>query len=225
MDLRNFPNAKKCHFEQGDIIINQGEEISKIYYLLEGKVYRQMTTERGMETTLSIKSSANENNIEALIGVLVAYRNPRVSNGMFIAKTPCICLEIAIDDFIKYASKDAELLQKILFYSMDQYGNLLEFYRTKQDKDTVAKLCQQLLLNSKTGKTTGLKYVNKITNIELAERLGVHAVTVSRIMGALKKKDIIVKKNGKIIIKDEEYMESLINHEEELSYRYKNEKN
>lgn len=221
MDLLNFPNAKKCHFEQGDIIINQGEEVSKLYYLVKGKVYRQMTTERGMETTLTIKNSANENNIAALIGVLVAYRKPRISNSMFVARTSCICMEIAVDDFLKIASTDAELLQKILYYSMEQYGSLIELYRSKQDKDTVAKLCQYLLVNMKTNRINGLKYVNKISNIELAKYFGVHAVTISRIISALKQKDIIDKKSGKIIIKNEEYLTSLINHEKELSYRYK----
>ena len=221
MDLLNFPKAKKCHFEQGDIIINQGEEVSKLYFLVKGKVYRQMTTERGMETTLSIKNSANENNIEALIGVLVAYRKPRISNSMFVARTSCICLEIDTEDFLKEASSDAEILQEILYYSMEQYGSLIELYRSKQDKDTVAKLCQYLLVNIRVSRISGLKYVNKITNIELAKYLGVHTVTVSRIIGALRKREIIEKKDGKIFVKDEESLQRLVNHEEELSYRYK----
>lgn len=220
MDFAALPGARTRNFKKGDILIGQGEVVDDLYYLVNGVVYRNVLTERGMETTLTIKKTTATSEIECLIGVLVLYKEGRVSSGSFIAKTDCTCIRIPYKAFMQEARKDPDILEQILYFSLKNYMSLLEMYQIKQEGDTVSKLCNLLLANS-SEKNGRLICSAKLPNADLADRLGVHPVTVSRIMSKLKEEKIIAKDKNGLEILDEAYMRGIASHEISLSYRYK----
>lgn len=224
MDYMTLPGASVKMFKKGETLINQGEAIRYVYYLIDGIVHRNVLTERGLETTLTIKSDHMKHEIEAVIGVLIIYSaevdQPKVAQSSFIAKTDCKCIQIPVQSFLKYAYQDRDALESIVRYAMDNYTHLLDMYRVRQDKDMVAKVCMYLLEQSE-GKNGACLIKDIPKNIDLAYQLGVHAVTISRIMGKLKEEEIIKKRKNGLEITDMERLENLAHHLETISYRYK----
>lgn len=225
MDYMTLPGAVIKRFKKGETLINQGEAISYVYYLKDGIVHRNVLTERGLETTLTIKSDHTKSKIEAVIGVLIMYSaeadQPKIAQSSFVAKTDCECIQIPVQSFLKYAYQDRDVLEEIVRHAMSNYTHLLEMYRLRQDKDTVAKICDSLLEHCED--KNGIWQISDLPkNIDLAHQLGVHAVTVSRIMSKLQEEKIIKKKKNALIAADIDRLERLAEHEESLSYRYKN---
>ena len=122
MDYMTLPGASVKMFKKGETLINQGEAIRYVYYLIDGIVHRNVLTERGWETTLTIKSDHMKHEIEAVIGVLFIYSaevdQPKVAQSSFIAKTDCKCIQIPVQSFLKYAYQDRDTLESIVRYAL-----------------------------------------------------------------------------------------------------------
>ena len=138
MDYMTLPGASVKMFKKGETLINQGEAIRYVYYLIDGIVHRNVLTERGLETTLTIKSDHMKHEIEAVIGVLIIYSaevdQPKVAQSSFIAKTDCKCIQIPVQSFLKYAYQDRDALESIVRYAMDNYPGFMTICSTTDYK-------------------------------------------------------------------------------------------
>lgn len=196
MTLRDLSDCC-CVFQKGEIIVAQGEAVQYVYYLEKGVCFRSLTTDKGDEVIYNLKESGQ--NIRSLIGALSLYSSRGYSNYSFIAKTPCQCLRIPADRFKKWAKDQPEVLMDLLLMSMDYYQELMADFQSRQEGRVANRLCQLLLQNSHL--TDGQLIISKeYTHAELGAFLGIHKVTVSRIIRALREEGVLTKgKNGLII--------------------------
>lgn len=210
-----MPGVTYCEFKKGETIISQGDKVEYIYYLISGICYRTEINAKGDAITYGTKQSGDF--IKSLIGVLMLYSNVS-SSAHFIAKSKCCCYKIPKDVFFQYINDKPEMLSQLLYLAERGYGHLLSLFRSKQEK-TIANLLCELLLNNAVLKE-GKLLVNKTfsNNAEIAGFLGIHKVTVSKILKTLKTEGVITKEKEGVIILDEEEMSRYAKVEKTIIY-------
>ena len=141
------------------------------------------------------------------------------SSGAFYvyAKTECKVYEIPYEAFYKLLSDNPYLNRYVMSLFANQINTLLTHFHFMQEASTPSRLCKTLLDFSHVyGKR---RIVNKyFSYVELSKYLGVHTVTVSRIMRSLKQIGAIEKDGHLIVIKNTDILEEYIQETKMLSY-------
>ena len=204
-----------CEFKKGDYIIRQGEEIQYLYYLVTGTCYRTTYTEKGDEIIYGIKKS--NNSFQSLIGVMLLYSNG-ISKNNFIAKNNCSGYKIPKETFLRYVQDKPDILNQLLYMVMKEYEELIDSFQARQEGKVPNYLCEQLLKNAqdKQGKLLVNKDYSSYSKI--SRFLGVHKVTVAKIIKALKDDGIIDKEKDGIVIIDKKRLKSYAKGEKTLDY-------
>ncbi|MGC8970750.1 MAG: Crp/Fnr family transcriptional regulator [bacterium] len=194
------------YYKKGDIIILQDSTVEGLYIIREGRVKISRISEDGKIKVLAILSSGDimgEMSIldeesasataEAIENSILIFIN-REGFRSILVRYPIITLSIAqiLAKRLRLADREIE---ELAFYSV---------------KSRVIKMLIELA--SKYGEKTdfGIKISLKLTHQELADMLGTSRETVSRIMSALEKRQLIVNEKGYIIIKDIDTLEDYI---------------
>lgn len=188
-----------CIFQPGDTIVAQDEYVANVYYLEKGSCYRMLTTEKGDEVIYDIKEGGK--GIPSTISALSIFAD-HYSTYSFVAKTPCQCYRIPSERFKAWAESRPEILLELLQMSVDLYRHLVVNFQCRQEGRVANRLCQLLLNRSKL--TNGQLLVSKFyTNAEMGAFLGIHKVTVSRIIRSLRDEGVIAKSKDGIVIVDQ----------------------
>ena len=195
MPLKDLSDCCRV-FQKGETIVAQGEWVEYVYYLEKGICYRTLTTDKGDEVIYNLKESGQ--GIRSLIGVLTLYSRG-YSNYSFIAKTPCHCLRIPAKRFKDWAKDQPEVLLSLLLMAMDYYNELMIDFQSHQEGRVANRLCQLLLQNSQL--VDGQLIIGKsYTHAELAAFLGIHKVTVSRILRSLRDEGVLTKTPAGLLV-------------------------
>lgn len=101
---------------------------------------------------------------------------------------------------------------------MDNYRNVLDHYALNQDDSAVIRLCYLLDEQSFPDADGRLLLDSCFSYSELSKYLGVHDVTVARIMSTLKKQGIIEKEGHRTFLKDRNQLLRIINRELDIKY-------
>lgn len=216
MTLTDLPGVRFTKMPKGTVFIKQGDPVEYIYYLTSGYFYRIMTTVKGDEVIYSIKS-ASEDMAQCLIGVFCLYGSHssrthagRGSSTDFVAMTDCEGYMIPKEEFYAYANDNPELLSRLLDVMLDEYVRLIQNYQSHQEQSVANRLCQ-LLLEHSTPNGDNTKWLVVLKNVDLAGFLGVHKVTVARIIKALKELEIVERDGSSLYITDVPGMERYAN--------------
>ena len=142
----------------------------------------------------------------------------QVSSFSFVARTPCRCLCIPADTFRVWADDKPAILKDLLILSSNNSRELRVGFRALQEGRVANRLCQILVSCSKT--VSGKDMITKdYTFTEIASMLGIHHVTVSRIIRALCEEGVLKKNTGCILILNRERLTQYANNEIPLSYK------
>jgi len=210
-----MPGVVYCEFKKNDYIIRQGEKVDSIYYLVSGTCYRTIVTEKGDEIIYGVKESRNDL-IHSLLGVLVLYTDG-ISTNQFIARSKCCCYKIPKEVFFQYVKDKPDILTKLLYLAMWELRELAGSFQARQEGKVANRLCKLLLKNAQT--TQGKRLIDKrLSNSEISRFLGIHKVTVARILRVLKDEGIIDKQKEGIIILDESRLEKYAKAETTMDY-------
>lgn len=196
MDITKLQGVSFIEVKKGDSIIKQREPIDFVFYMTEGCLYRILTTMKGDEVLIGIYYAGDFE--KSLIGALSLYGNkPPYGKGMasttsFVAKTNCEGYKIPRKVFEDYIAAHPELETQLLNFSMDEYNRLLRNYISRQEQCVANRFCQLLLEYSLPDEIGTIRSVY-ISNMDLAGLTGLHKVTISRIMKALKNEGIIIR--------------------------------
>lgn len=203
-------------FNKGEIILRQGEITKYIYYLESGTCYRTHLTDKGDNIIYEIKEP--DNTVNSLLGSLTTYTHSGKSFYTFTARTTCHCHRISVAVFKKWVLENPLVLQELLELSMDQYGELRQAFQSYQEGRIANRLCQILLSCCKTihGEPVIIK---KYTFGEMASMLGVHQVTVSRIVRSLCNEGVLDRSPQGFHVLDYEKLQNYANKEEQLLYK------
>lgn len=218
MPFRDLPGVTQCRFKRGEVLIAAGEPAEYVYYLQSGVVYRELLTDAGHESIMSLKTS---NSVAAsLVGILTLYRrrNPGISNYDFIAHTNCVCYRIPKDVCMEYLRNHSELLEEVLYIALDEYTRLMDLTLMKWESSVSVQLCKFLLeysRDSEAGRVLSKKY----SNIEISKFLSMHKVTVARVLRALKEQGCVERTNQGLLLKNVPLLTAFAQGDKVLEYK------
>lgn len=216
MPFRNLPGAKLTQYKKGEVLLASGQRLTHLFYLVEGIVGREIITENGNETIVTIKTT--ETPVDALVGLILLYRDSDISNSTFVAKTDCTCYLIPRESYVQVANQNPELLLSTIRLMTRETKRLTELYTSKREGDAASRLCALLLSQCQE---QGGRYRVPIhwNNLEIAKYLGIHSVTVSRILKILKQNGCLYRSGQGLVLSDPDKIAAYAEHREHLNYR------
>ena len=203
MPINNFIEKIKKYgklkeFSSEEVIILQGEEGDKVYFLIDGKVKISIFTESGDEIILAILTPPN------FFGEMALFNNTGRSANV-ISLTNCKVIEVKKEDFLNFIKENVELTylllieiinrlrlanKKIYLLTLTRAEDKLKFYL----KEKIAK-------NLKEKKDTYL--IELPTHSDIGKELGLTRETVTKVLNKFYKEKLISGTKGKIkILKD-----------------------
>lgn len=186
--LCQLPDVRACHFHKGEYLIRQGEPMPYIYYLQSGSCERIEYSDCGDEIIFNTKLS--DSGINAVVGLNNLWNAEPVSFSSFIAKTNITCCRIDAQLAKKALLERPDILDAILTLQMDNYLRLRALFKCHHERRTPSLLCD-LLLRSAMDSEDGLYLPKKLSNVTISRQLGVHQVTVAKIMSCLQKEAVL----------------------------------
>lgn len=214
MDLLKMPGVAYCEFEKNACIIRQGEKVDFVYYLVSGTCYRKNITEKGDEVIYGVKES-NNNFIQAILGILILYSDG-ISMHNFCARSKCCCYKIPKEAFLQWVKDKPDVITQVLYMAMRELRELAGSFQARQEGRVANRLCGLLLRNARSNQ--GKLVVQGFSNLEISQFLGIHKVTVARILRVLKTEGIIGKVKEGIIILDEKKLAGYAKAEKIIDY-------
>lgn len=194
--LKSYP---KKVFEKGETIINQGDEIRHVYFLVAGDCSRKEYTDSGEEVVYDRRVANNCSN--DFIAVKYSYILDKTSSFTYSTDNGCELNIIPQKDFMTFLSENPELMHGLLFRIYNRYNDLNQNYLSKRSNKTIELICA--ILKKYAREDNGIFIVDKkISVTEIAKRVGSHRVTVSKIITKLTQENIIEKSPAGIRIKD-----------------------
>lgn len=213
----DLPGVEPCFFRKGDYLIECGEPLEYIYYLRKGKVYRELVTDKGVESILSCKESGELT--DSLVGILHLYGPvaTRISPNNFVAGTDCYCLRIPAEVCKAYFRQSPELMEQLVGCALYEYNYLMNLYLGKSELPAPSLLCRWMLERMNKAED-GQYYLKSYNNNDIAKFLSMHKVTVSRIFIALRNEGILEKVDKGHRIIDMARVRAIANNEEQIKY-------
>lgn len=197
--MLEVPGMVYCPIKKGEKILEQGEEVKHIYYLTKGTCYRVVLNDKGDEIIYGVKQT--DTLARSLVGVMSVYGGG-VSTNSFVAQTDCEGYFIPKEEFLAYAKKNPELLDELLHMAAKEHYDLYLNFQFRQEGRIANRLCQMLLEQAKRSEEGKWRIERSVTNVKLGQFLGIHAVTVAKIMKQLKAEGIICRTAEGTLIND-----------------------
>ncbi|MEE0206912.1 MAG: Crp/Fnr family transcriptional regulator [Peptococcaceae bacterium] len=183
--LKKFPIKI---FQKGENIITQGDPIGPVYYLSHGICTRNFITDRGDE--IIYDKRAADGTSHCLLGVLSLFLLTPSHNTNITAQTECICHTIPSEDLRYFLKKDPEILSELLVMAVNRYHFLNLNFISKQKRCTANRVCS--LISDHLVEAEGNYYLSKqLNNTKISKYLGVHRMTIVKIMKQLRLNNII----------------------------------
>lgn len=134
-----------------------------------------------------------------------------------IAKTECTVYQIPLSTFRSLLRTDMDFNQFVMQTLANNYQEVLVHLHWRVEKSAIARLCYLLLEIAHSNRKQNL-IPKFFTYAELAKYLGVHQVTVSRIMTKIKKLGYVKKCPEGLTIEDEKSLWTLAENEAQFKY-------
>lgn len=186
--LCQLPGTQLCHFNKGEYLIHQGDPLPYVYYLHSGQCERIEYSDCGNEIIFNTKMSGK--GLNALVGLNNLWNPEPYSFSSFVAKTMVTASRIEATSAKEALRTRPDALDAIISLQMDNYLRLRALFKCHQERRTPNLLCELLLKNAAPN-AEGWMVSKKLTNVSISHQLGVHQVTVAKIMTFLKKEGIV----------------------------------
>ncbi len=193
-----MPYFHKVCFKKKEMIFSEGDRSEHLYIVISGRVKITKISHEGKEIILEIVSSRE------FFGGVAVYRGfPYPANA--IAMEDSHLFRISRNDLLKMLDRFPNLMHTILLSlteRMKEAHIALKNIALERVESRIASLI--LKLADKAGKETkdGIVIDLKLTKKDIADMVGTTVETSIRISSKLKKKGIILERNGKIVLKD-----------------------
>ncbi len=210
--------GRKMHIQKGAFIYQHTDEPSeKFIYLLDEGI-----------CALTSMTMDGEENIHLYFHPcrLISFNHHIITNKLdpscdirfaIIAKTECTVYQIPLATFWEMLRTDMDFNQFVMQTLANNYQEVLVHLHWRVEKSAIARLCYLLLEIAESSRRRNL-IPKFFTYVELAKYLGVHQVTVSRIMTKIKKLGYVKKCPEGLSIEDKEALRTLIENESQFKY-------
>lgn len=125
------------------------------------------------------------------------------------AKTACTVYRITREVFFRLLKTDPDFLSFMLRVLSENYVEILNRFSQAQEESAITRLCY-LLLEQSREENGRLVFPSYFTYVELSKYLGVHPVTIARIMEKLKQSGYIAKSGSSLVVEEPKRLKELI---------------
>lgn len=195
-----------CQVKRPECLYNRTSQDKYVYFLEQGICALTSTSSDGRERIYQYFLSGD------FICFTPAF-NRHYPDETFLAfaimaKSDCILCRIPYSLFRSYVEEHPVLYRWLFEKAVTHYDNSLRHSYSLQEGDNFMSLCQALL---ELAKPQASQYVlqKEFSYGELANYLGIHTITVTRLMARLKEMGIIMKKGHQTVIPDMERLKAL----------------
>lgn len=209
------------HFKKNSILYSEKEADTPpyVYYLAEGVFSVSGIALNGREQIFLYQRpgdmighvphimSPNSSSIYS------GYRRPTI-----IAKTACILYRIPSQIFLDYMNHNIDFSNYLTQRLAHNYSTTLAHLKQMQEDSVVSGICR-LLLHMGMPTEDGILIPKMFTYSEIANYLGIHEVTASRVIGRLKQSSLLERTPSGLLIKDPDTLESIIQNPDEFKYK------
>lgn len=144
--------------------------------------------------------------------VLYSYQRPVV-----LAKTACTVYKIPASEFLKRSETDVEFCNYLLKRMAFNYDMVISHLKQIQEESSAVVLCR-FLLRMAVGTPNGLIVPKLFTHKEISGYFGIHDITVSRMIGSLKKLGYIDRVPEGLLIVDKEALQNIVLNQDTFKY-------
>jgi CRP/FNR family transcriptional regulator, global nitrogen regulator len=188
------------HYDRGKTIFFPGDPAERVYFLVKGAVKLSRVFDNGEEITVSL---LRENSVFGVLSIITGHRSDRFYHA--VAITPVELLAANIDQVEKALRNDAELSSILLKGLASRILQTEMMIETLAHRDMGSRLesfililCRDFGVPGRDGITIDLR----LSHQAIAEAIGSTRVTITRLLGELKKKDLISIHKKKITVRD-----------------------
>ncbi|WP_071515835.1 global nitrogen regulator NtcA [Geitlerinema sp. PCC 9228] len=176
-------------FERGKTIFFPGDPAERVYFLLKGAVKLSRVYQGGEEITVAL---LRENSVFGVLSLITGHRSDRFYHA--VAFTSVELLSVPIDQVEKALKDDPELSVFMLQGLSSRILQTEMMIETLAHRDMGSRLVSFLLILCRDfgiPSTNGITIDLKLSHQEIAEAIGSTRVTVTRLLGELRQKQMI----------------------------------
>ncbi len=187
-------------FERGKTIFFPGDPAERVYFLVKGAVKLSRVYEMGEEITVAL---LRENSIFGVLSFITGQRSDRFYHS--VAFTTAELLSLPIEQVEKSLRENAELSMLLLKSLSSRILQTEMMIETLAHRDMASRLVSFLLILCRDFGVPGPDGVTidlKLSHQAIAEAIGSTRVTITRLLGELRKKKYISIYKKKITVHD-----------------------
>jgi CRP-like cAMP-binding protein len=197
--LQKFSNnAQNVGFQDGEMIMIEGDQNAPVFFVLEGTVRAFRTNLDGREQILTYLQPGEAFNLPAV------FSENHLSPASAQAVGAVQILQISQQGFQKLVEDEPEIARVILRDLSEKLILLTNLVHDVSLRSVRSRLAKFLLIQSETGQNES----NKWTQEEIASQLGTKREVISRSMREMIRDGLIKTERQKIIILDRERLKS-----------------
>ena len=206
--------------KKNTVFLNEDTLNSKpyVYYLVDGVCSICGHSSEGQEQTLLYQMPGDIiGHIPYLMphgaySILYSYQRPIV-----LAKTKCTVYKIPVSAFLEMCKTDVSFTNYLLKRLAFNYDMVISHLKQIQEEPSAVLLCR-FLLRMANETSNGLIVPKLFTHKEISGYFGIHDITVSRIIGSLKKLGYIDRVPEGLLIVDKEALQDIVMNQNTFKY-------
>ena len=172
------------------VLVTEGDRTDALYLILEGRVRAYVSDSDGREAVLSVMGPGE------YFGEIALDAGPRSAS--VITLEPCKLLVVPGADFADFVRRNPAFAMHFIHRLIGRIRTLTENVRSLALLDAYGRVARLLLENAITEK--GVQHVEKLTQAEIASRVGCSREMVSRIFKDLVQGRYITVQPDRIVI-------------------------
>jgi CRP/FNR family cyclic AMP-dependent transcriptional regulator len=183
-------HAVTRQFKPRTVLVSEGENTDALYIILEGKVRAYVSDADGREAMLSVMGPGE------YFGEIALDEGPRSAS--VITLEPCRMLVVPREDFADFVKGNPAFAMHFIYRLIGRVRTLTNNVRSLALMDAYGRVARLLLESALTD--DGVQYVPKLTQVEIASRVGCSREMVSRIFKDLVQGRYITVEADRIVI-------------------------
>ena len=187
-------------FERGKTIFFPGDPAERVYFLVKGAVKLSRVYEAGEEITVAL---LRENSVFGVLSLITGQKSDRFYHA--VAFTPVELLSAPIEQVERSLAENPELSMMMLRGLSSRILQTEMMIETLAHRDMGSRLVSFLLILCRdfgTPTPEGIRIDLKLSHQAIAEAIGSTRVTVTRLLGDLRDKEMIAIHKKKITVYD-----------------------
>ena len=177
-------------FRERTVLVTEGEKTNALYIIVEGRVRAYVSDANGREAVLSVMGPGE------YFGEVAFDKGPRSAS--VITLEPCRMLVVPREDFENFVKRSPAFAMHFIGHLIQRIRTLTNNVRSLALMDAYGRVARLLLDTAQTDK--GVQFVEKLTQAEIASRVGCSREMVSRIFKDLMQGRYITMEPDRIVI-------------------------